>query len=305
MPANTTDTVAKALSIPLDAFGCAAEKLAEDQSLAGSDVQFFRKRSASERISQVVMPAAERGFLVGVSLRGGHCRRIFRGPRASTHDFEAGSVYVRNLFEDYKADFRSGFDFVLMELPRAFVERIGAELGQASLRELRGAAGEPDPVLAHLALALVPAFRQPGQASRLFVDQLGMAIGTHLVGRYGKEGAAADMAGWQLSRRGLARAQEMLIAKIDGDVSIADVADACQLSRSHFTRAFRASTGQTPYQWLMGQRLERARTLLRDSTLPLAQVAITCGFSDQSHFTRVFSRAVGTAPGIWRRRMCG
>jgi len=305
MPANSTDIVETALPSPLDTFGCAAGKLAEDLSLAGSDVQFFRKRTVSERASQVVVPAAERGFLVGVSLSAGHCRRIFCGRRASTHDFEAGSIYVRSLFEDYKADFHNGFDFLLMELPRAFIERIGAEQGQGSLRELRSMAGEADPVLAHLALALVPALQQPAQAPRLFVDQLGMAIGTHLVGRYGKAGTAAVMAGWQLSRRGLARAKEMLIAKIDGDLSIADVADACQLSRSHFTRAFRASTGQTPYQWLMAQRLERARALLRDSTLPLAQVAITCGFADQSHFTRVFSRAVGAAPGIWRRRVCG
>ncbi|MCY0854617.1 helix-turn-helix transcriptional regulator [Cupriavidus sp. D39] len=52
----------------------------------------------------------------------------------------------------------------------------------------------------------------------------------------------------------------------------------------------------------MALRLERARALLRDTALPLAQVAIACGFSDQSHFTHVFSRALGVSPGNWRRR---
>ncbi|AOY91005.1 AraC family transcriptional regulator [Cupriavidus sp. USMAA2-4] len=299
-PANSNG----ATSCPLDAFGCAGDKLADDQELVGSDVRFHRKRTAGEGASQVVMPAAPRGFLVGVSLREGHRRRIFDGRRGRTHEFAAGSVYVRSLGEDYKADFDNGFDFILIELPRPFIERTGTELGQASLHGLRAVAGEPDPVLAHLARALVPALQQPSHAQRLFIDQLGLAVGTHLLGRYGEAGAAAAAAARRLAPRCLAKAKEMLAANIAGDLSVADVADACGLSRSHFTRAFHASTGQTPHQWLMAQRLEHACALLRDSRLPLAQVAVACGFADQSHFTRVFSRTVGAAPGNWRRQVC-
>lgn len=57
----------------------------------------------------------------------------------------------------------------------------------------------------------------------------------------------------------------------------------------------------TPYQWLVSQRIDRARTLLRTSNAPLAEVAIACGFADQSHFTRVFASIVGATPGNWRR----
>jgi transcriptional regulator GlxA family with amidase domain len=100
-----------------------------------------------------------------------------------------------------------------------------------------------------------------------------------------------------------ARAKEMLRSHLDGRIAIADVADACQLSRSHFTRAFRLATGHTPHDWLQAQRLARARELLRASDLPLAEVATACGFADQSHFTRVFSRAEGAPPGQWRRAL--
>ncbi|MEF3129654.1 AraC family transcriptional regulator [Rhizobium leguminosarum] len=66
-------------------------------------------------------------------------------------------------------------------------------------------------------------------------------------------------------------------------------------------RAFRETTGMTPYQWVLRERIDRARNLLRTSKTPLAEVAIACGFADQSHFTRVFAGIVGTTPGNWRR----
>ena len=285
----------------VDAFGCSADKLGADQALSGSDVQFYRKSSRLQS-GQIAMPAAERGFVTGVALQAGHRRRIIAGRHARTHDFEAGDIYVRSLSENYKADYQTGFDFILMELPRSFIERTSSELGRGRQRALRETAGQPDPVLAHLAQAMVPALSHPEHACRLFIDQLSLTIGAHLVSLYGDEPVASRKVNRLLSPRCVARAKELLAAKIDGDLSIADVADACHLSRSHFTRAFRDTTGQTPYQWLMAQRLERACVLLRDAAVPLAQVAMVCGFSDQSHFTRVFARHMGMAPGIWRRR---
>ena len=60
-----------------------------------------------------------------------------------------------------------------------------------------------------------------------------------------------------------------------------------------FSRAFRASTGRSPYRWLTARRIAQAEILLRDTQLPLAEIAISCGFADQSHFSRVFHRAIG------------
>ncbi len=106
----------------------------------------------------------------------------------------------------------------------------------------------------------------------------------------------------RLSSRILARAQEYLAARLDDStVSIAEVADACQLSRSHFSRAFRQSTGKTPHEWLLERRLERAAALLSTTELPIAGVAASCGFADQSHLTRSFSKSLGQTPGNWRR----
>ena len=97
------------------------------------------------------------------------------------------------------------------------------------------------------------------------------------------------------------RAKEMLSAHLGKNVLLAELAAACRLSVSHFARAFRQTTGVTPHQWLIQCRVERAMELMRDCDRELSDIALVCGFADQSHFTRIFARAVGLPPGTWRR----
>ncbi|WP_429347896.1 helix-turn-helix transcriptional regulator [Paraburkholderia sp. Clong3] len=107
--------------------------------------------------------------------------------------------------------------------------------------------------------------------------------------------------GRRLSSLHEARGKDILLAKTHGNVSLEEIASACNLSRSYFNRALRETTHCTPHQCLLEQRIERARRLLRTSDSSLSEIAIACGFTDQSHFTRTFSQLVGTPPGNWRR----
>lgn len=84
-------------------------------------------------------------------------------------------------------------------------------------------------------------------------------------------------------------------------VSIADVAHRCRLSPSYFVRAFANSVGMAPYDWFLGQRIGLAQDLLAHSGSRLAEIALDCGFVDQSHFTNTFVRRVGLTPLRWRR----
>jgi transcriptional regulator GlxA family with amidase domain len=104
------------------------------------------------------------------------------------------------------------------------------------------------------------------------------------------------LAPWQLRR-----AKEILNAHIVGSISIAHLAAECGLSTCHFARSFTHSTGIAPHRWLMHRRVERATELLKQSRLSIIDVALSCGFADQSHLTRVFRSVLGSAPGRWRR----
>lgn len=96
------------------------------------------------------------------------------------------------------------------------------------------------------------------------------------------------------------RAREYLDAHLDSAVELADLAEAAGLSRFHLLRVFRAAVGTTPHSYLTDRRVAQAKRLLAGQ-LPLADVALACGFCDQAHFNRVFKGRVGVSPGQYRR----
>ncbi|ASL28793.1 helix-turn-helix domain-containing protein [Azotobacter chroococcum] len=104
------------------------------------------------------------------------------------------------------------------------------------------------------------------------------------------------LASWQLER-----ALALLLEHLDAGIEVTVLARACALSRSDFTRKFKVSTGATPQAWLRRQRVEKAKRLLAEARLPLAEIGLECGFCDQAHFCRIFTRLEGVTPLGWQR----
>jgi AraC family transcriptional regulator len=107
---------------------------------------------------------------------------------------------------------------------------------------------------------------------------------------------------------GLAPAmRRRLVDYIDANLSrtptLGELAELACLSEFHFSRMFRASFGMPPSAWIALQRLDRARTLLRTTTLPVDRIAADCGYADASHFGHRFRAAVGAAPLAYRRAL--
>lgn len=98
----------------------------------------------------------------------------------------------------------------------------------------------------------------------------------------------------------LTKAKAFFEERLGEDVTLDDVARHIGVSPRHFARAFRQSVGLPPHQWLLRRRIERARELLKSSDSPIAQVAVICGFADQSHFTSTFRRSTGVTPARYR-----
>ncbi len=290
-----------ALPTPRDSLGCLTRSLDGDQELASGGLRFYRKRSEDAGRCPVETPASDRGYLVGLSLRCGHRRKVWDGPRRATHEFAADTLYVRNFADRYRAELDGPFDFLLVETPRGALDRLTDEAGCRPIDGLNVAMARRDPLLSSLLRVLLPVLERSETASALFVEQLALAIGTRLAEGYGERPTVDAPRARRLSRTHERLAKEMLHGRAGDGASIADVAQACQLSRSYFTHAFRQTTGQTPHQWVLAQRVQRARELLAGSALPLAEIASACGFADQSHFTRVFTRSTGLPPARWRR----
>ena len=114
-----------------------------------------------------------------------------------------------------------------------------------------------------------------------------------------RAGVASHKGG--LSPQHLRRTCDFIIEHLAEDICLDDLAGLTGLSCKHFVRAFKQSTGLPPYQYLLLQRIEAAKRHMVDDTARLADIALVCGFADQSHFTAAFRKTVGVSPGTWRR----
>jgi len=226
------------------------------------------------------------------------------GKTVRTEPVGAGDVVFQDLRRSPILYMHTPVDSVNFYLPRATLDTIADDGNVPRVGDLAytPGVGVHDAVLAELGRLFLPAFDHPEQVSKLFVDHLTLAAGVHTAQTYGGMKSVADalrggLAAWQERR-----AKEILSANLEGEVSLMDLARECRLSISHFARAFRKSTGLSPHQWLLHRRVEAAKALLNDSKLSLGEIAISCGFADQSHFTRVYTRLYGISPGAWRRQ---
>lgn len=134
-------------------------------------------------------------------------------------------------------------------------------------------------------------------SARLAIEQLFRAIAAppRRTAHAGRE--SSGLAPWQMLR-----VRDHIESGLSGAIDVACLARIAKLSASHFARAFRASFGATPAAYVAVRRVERAKTLMLQTTEPLCRISLDCGFTDQSHLSRVFRRAVGQSPSQWRRR---
>ncbi len=212
-----------------------------------------------------------------------------------------GSLHIVDLRDDFGAELRSSIDSLHVHMPRVALDDLSTEIGSTPIADLSVPEPwvTPDPLLPQFQSSLLAAMSDDDDASRLYSDQLLQIILRHIAYTYGgmraRVRSPGALAPWQV-----ARTKDMIESHIGSDLSLNDLAAECRLSPAHFAKAFKGSTGVTPHGWLQSRRVERATEMLRRPSLSLAEIALECGFSDQSHFTRVFKRATGETPAAWR-----
>jgi AraC-like DNA-binding protein len=104
-----------------------------------------------------------------------------------------------------------------------------------------------------------------------------------------------------LDARQLRRVNETIQENIAEPISVSMLSSVAGLSRSHFSHAFRTSVGRTPHAHIVRLRMERAMKLMLDTDVPLSEIALATGFSDQAHFSNKFRRSAGMTPTQWRK----
>jgi AraC family transcriptional regulator len=151
-------------------------------------------------------------------------------------------------------------------------------------------------------ISAVNAERMAGFPSgRLFLDSVEQALAAALV-----HARAVRRPSPAFYRGGLAPARlravtELVHTKIDSDLTLEEMAESVKLSVAHFSQMFHQSTGQSPHQFVLRQRVDRAKEILRTADVRILDVAVACGFKTQQHFARVFRQISGVSPTEYQR----
>jgi AraC family transcriptional regulator len=140
---------------------------------------------------------------------------------------------------------------------------------------------------------------------RLFLDSIEQEIATALVDGHAVRRHSVQIYQGGLGSARLRKIKELIDANMEDDLSLDEMAQSVGLSTAHFARMFRKSTGETPHQFVRRQRVERAKSILRDHDTRVLDVAVTCGFKTQQHFAQVFRDLCGVSPTEYRQARLG
>ena len=246
----------------------------------------------------------EDAYLIALQLRACHDHDLyFDGRLTHPRNWFAGVTSIYDLRRDPVAELRDPFHSIMFHLPRKALDSMTHEAGVPRVGDLRHEPGVSvdDPVVRPLLASLLPAMAKPEEAHPLFLDHVALALMAHVANVYGGMSPDAGLPHGGLALWQVRRVKELMSESLSEEIPLSRLATECGLSVRHFARAFRHSTGVSPHRWLLKHRVDHARELLSDRALSLTDIALSCGFADQSHFTRVFTAMVGVSPGVWRR----
>jgi AraC family transcriptional regulator len=215
--------------------------------------------------------------------------------------FRPGAVIIIPEGSSSRWDIPKPVDVVQLYLPTTTLERVAREADTATAIDLLERTGHLDPVTSRLLLSAADGLEGNGALDTLFRHQLIDLLATRLLAAHTASPTAFQPTTGGLSPNVLLRAIERLRSDSDADVSLAALASDADLSRSHFCRAFKESTGLSPHAWLRQYRLEQAMNMLRDNDTSIVSVAAELGYASQTAFAAAFRRLTGETPSDWRR----
>ena len=292
-------TVAKAG----DKYEVARARLLQSSALRGwSGVSAEFRLHVSGRADAFAQPVTE------ISMAFGGEALVRRRDSGETHATHAGPGVIWLCTAGQQIDW--------LEMEQGTLEILHLYLGPDALldyateRGFQGAATQSlhytvsDPLLEQIGRAILAEMQAETAAGSLLVESLCSSLSARLLQSHStspRDIAARLSSVGKLDPRRLSRVLEYIHARLGDALDIRGMASVANLSRFHFARAFKASTGQTPYQYVNAKRMAQAKVMLAQNQ-PLAEIALALNFSSQANFTRAFRREFGITPGRYREQ---
>jgi len=157
-----------------------------------------------------------------------------------------------------------------------------------------------DPHIESIGTLLLAELKQDNLGERLYIESLANVLAVHLLRQYAASQPRLAIYEGGLPERQLRQVLDYINEYLDQDIKLADLAALLEMSQFHFSRLFKQSIGTAPYQYLLQQRVERAKQLLKQSDQSIIDIAFLCGFNSHSHLSKQFRQLTGITPSAYR-----
>lgn len=190
---------------------------------------------------------------------------------------------------------------IILTIEPQLISTIAYETVPSDKVELIPTFALPDPLIQHLALNLKTALDSDNY-DRLYAESLFHTLSMHLLRHYATRQFAFKEYTGGLPPYKLGQAINYINDNLDQKIKLDDVAKLIDISQYYFCHLFKESTGIAPYKYVIKQRVDKAQELIKQTKLPLTEIAFRCGFGSQSQMTQHFRRSVGVTPKVYRDR---
>lgn len=255
-----------------------------------------------------IMPALSDVSLV--LFAGGVMRLELRHPNGpwKTCYLHSGDLLLRpvtNASCEFRWKVLSGgpIQMLILSVSQDLLEQVAEDMANDAPRHLTlgERLGFQDPLLTQLGFALWRELQQPVPAGKRYAQAVSQVLAVHLLRHYTCVGEALTDPSPQLTSQQIRRVMDFVQVSLSQDLSLETLAQQVGFGPSHFARLFRRTMGESPHQFVLRQRIERAQHLLKENHVSLVEIAAESGFADQSHFTRIFKRYLGVTPRAYRQ----
>jgi AraC family transcriptional regulator len=192
---------------------------------------------------------------------------------------------------------------VVLSMEPAFLRRSISDLLPDENLELVEKFAFEDIQIERLLKALHAEAKLGAPNAKLFAESLASALAVYLVQRYSSASRKIQIRRAGMSPPRLDRVLDYIGDNLDENLSLSTLADIAGMNLFYFARLFKQSTRMSPHQYVLDQRIQRAKQLLRNSPITIFEASVRTGFVDQAHFTKVFRRLVGVTPTQYRREV--
>jgi AraC family transcriptional regulator len=284
--------------VDLESFSVSKTSDDLDWSVAYISVQSEMPYARSfQPLTDILIVSIDAGSMLANVKFGDRHQRILR---------PSGSVTLMPDRMAFDVDMHTPIDTTHLYLRRSILDEVAGGLyrGDPTRIDLIPRMAILDPILGEIGHSVRAALDDDPQTSGLYVEHMMRAIAAHLIRMHSDADKNATMpvslnAG--LSASQLAKAREMIEDHLTARLTLFEISSEFGMSSDHFGRLFKQATGIPVHHFVLRSRIDRARRLLAETSLPIARIAFECGFAGQTHLTRSFRRIVGVTPAIFRK----